>query len=115
MTFKPSKLDIGPITRKEKTRKLTHQIKREVFEYDLILNLRNKAKPVFDQKPRISTEKIREKIIEQNIFEPPFSFGKISFTQLAPFAAAALIAVFFVHGIVYVSSARNASGEILGE
>ncbi len=102
--LKRSKIDIGSIQKRAKPlKKIKHEVRREAFSYEYFFALKQK--------------RIRQ-ALEQLAFKPLIAKVKVKkqkvWAQLTSFALASLLVVGLLQTALYLSSAKKASGEILG-
>jgi len=103
-----SKIDIGSIKRKPKAEEKSPKriIRREVLTMELVMPLRRarqkQARDLLAYTKFSAPKKHKPDLVKQ-------------FRQVGSFAMVGLSLLFVLQGLVYASSARKASGEILGE
>jgi hypothetical protein len=106
LMHKPSKIDIGSVRKKRaEPKKPRNIIKREVLSMELTYAL----------------SRMKERITETEIQKPAKQFKKNAtrsyrkqIVQIGSFALAGLLLITVLQSLVYLSSAKKASGEILG-
>lgn len=97
--IKFSKIDIGSIRKRQKPRRVKNIIRREVLPLELrYLKIKQAVEP--------KVEIVKALVQPKN--------WRLAFMRAGSFAGVGLMLVLIFQGVLYLSSARNASGEILG-
>lgn len=108
MTKRFSKFDFISIKRKQAPKVIKHVIKREVLSFELADSMRLARKKTAQAQMNLLKPQILWQKPERKLSWRP------QLMQVGSFAIAGLILVVSLNSVSYLSSAKNASGEILG-